>query len=660
MDGVSKKIEELRKSLNYHNHKYHVENSPEISDYEYDIMFRELENLERAYPEYYDSASPTQRVGGAASEKFDKVKHDVRMGSLTDIFSFEELENYYNKTGHIEYSVEPKIDGLSVSLIYKNGLLVRGATRGDGLTGEDVTHNIRTIKSVPLSIDYKGHLEVRGEVYMPRGAFKKLNEGRNEKERFANPRNAAAGSIRQLDPKITEQRKLDIFVFNIQACDKAFDTHYESIEFLKGLGFKTLPYLIIAESLDKIAGHIKYLGEIRSSLSFDIDGAVIKVNSLTKRIGLGEVGGRPKWAVAYKYPPEEKETKLLDIIIQVGRTGALTPNAVLEPVRLAGTTVSRATLHNLNYIREKDIRIGDTVIVHKAGDIIPEVASVNKEKRAPEAIEYEMPNICPSCGEPVFNDENEAVLRCTNAGCPAQQLRNLIHFASRDAMNIEGLGPRVLGLLNENNLVSYVSDLYKLKQEDLEPLERMGKKSAQNLINAIESSKSAGLARLLYGLGIRQTGEKAAQALAKHFKYINKFFFATKEELTGIPDIGDISADYIIDFFRHPKTREIIEVLQALGVTTTYEAEISEDLRFQDLTFVLTGKLPSMTREEASDIIEKFGGKVSSSVSSKTDYVLAGEDAGSKLAKAEAIGVKIIDESKFIEMAYNGEINDNR
>jgi len=650
MNNVLDRIEYLRKTLEYHSRKYYVEDSPEISDYEYDMLFRELENLEEQYPEFKSDNSPTQRVGGKALDKFEKVKHDVSLGSLTDVFSFDELRAFYNKNQKNEYSIEPKIDGLSVSLVYDNGYLVRGATRGDGLVGENVTQNIKTIRSIPLTINYKGHLEVRGEVFMPREAFYKINEERTEKERFANPRDAAAGSLRQLDSKITAQRMLDIFVFNVQKCDREFLRHSESLAFLKDLGFKVLPFTIVTDDINAIEDHIKKIGEMRDSLSFDIDGAVIKSDILSVRDELGEVGGRPKWAVAYKYPPEEQETKLIDIIIQVGRTGVLTPNAVLEPVRIAGSTVSRATLHNLNYIREKDIRIGDTVVIHKAGDIIPEVDRVVVSKRPYNARLYDMPKECPSCGEPVFHEETEADHRCTNSDCPAQLLRTIEHFASKGAMNIDGMGPQIISLFYENGMLNSISDIYTLEKEKIASLERMGEKSADNLIQSIENSKNAGLDKVLYAMGIRQVGEVAATSLAKKYRNIDVFFDLKKEELTQIDDIGEVSADYIVNFFAHEKTRELIEKLKLSGVKMTYEAEEQRGNIFDGSTFVLTGKLPTMTRDEAGALIESYGGKISSSVSKKTDYVLAGDDAGSKLTKAQTLGIKIIDEQELMNM----------
>ncbi len=650
MNQASERIEYLRNILEYHSRKYYVEDNPEISDYEYDMLFRELEELEEKYPELKSENSPTMRVGGKALDKFEKVKHNVPMGSLTDVFSFDELEAFYNKNEKMMYSVEPKIDGLSVSLVYENGQFVLGATRGDGLVGENVTLNLKTIKSIPLTIDYKGRLEVRGEVYMPREAFEKINEKRAEKERFANPRNAAAGSLRQLDSKITAQRMLDIFVFNVQFCDKEFKRHSDSLKFLREQGFKVLPYTLVTDDINEIENHINYIGEMRDNLSFDIDGAVIKADILHDRIELGEVGGRPKWAVAYKYPPEERETKLLDIVVQVGRTGVLTPNAVLEPVKIAGSTVSRATLHNLNYIREKDIRIGDSVIVIKSGEIIPRVESVVLQKRPVDTVPFEMPEVCPSCNEPIFHEESEADHRCTNAECPAQLLRTLEHFASKSAMNIDGMGPQIIELFYTNGMLKSIADIYRLEKDKIASLERMGEKSAENLIDSIENSKNAGLARLLYALGIRQVGEVAATALAKKYKTIDAFFNLNKEELTEIDDIGEVSADYIVDFFSRERTREIIDDLKTAGVLTLYEAEEQKGNILDGLTFVLTGKLPTMSRDEAGALIESYGGKVSSSVSKKTDYVLAGDDAGSKLTKAQSLGIKIIDEQQLNDM----------
>jgi DNA ligase (NAD+) len=654
LDEIKRKIDRLRADIRYHSGKYYTDNMPEIDDYTYDMLFRELQTLEADYPEYDDPDSPTHRVGDAPLDKFEKVSHNVPMGSLQDVFSYDELAEFVNRTSaYGGYSVECKIDGLSVSLLYDGGRLIRGATRGDGFQGENVTHNIRTINSLPLVIEYNGMLEVRGEVYMPRESFNELNVRRavNGETPFANPRNAAAGSLRQLDPKITAERNLDIFVFNIQACDRVFRTHDESLEFLENLNLRTLPLRRIAYTEPEIISHIELIGERRASLPFDIDGVVVKINALPARREIGETSNTPKWAVAYKFPPERKETKLITITINVGRTGVLTPNALLEPVRLAGTTVSRATLHNINFIRERDIRIGDTVLVQKAGDIIPEVIEVKKELRTGSEIVFEMPDNCPSCGESVTRDEQAAV-RCTNGMCPAQLERSLIHFASRDAMNIEGLGPAQIGQLVQKGLLKSAADLYDLTETQLEPLERMGKKSAANLIRTIEASKSNGLERLLYALGIRQIGKQAARSLARAFGSIDRFFDLSAEEIASVEDIGEISAVNVTDYFSHPQTADLINKLRAAGVVMTgrTEANSESDKRFSNIAFVITGTLPSMTREEATAIIDKHGGRVSSSVSKKTNYLLAGAEAGSKLAKARDLGITVIDEEEFLEM----------
>ncbi|MBQ4121730.1 MAG: NAD-dependent DNA ligase LigA [Clostridia bacterium] len=655
MTDVKKRIEELRSILHYHSRKYYLEDAPEISDVEYDKLFYELVKLEEENPEYYDSHSPTVRVGGKPSEKFEKIKHTVPLKSLTDVFSYEELHRFIAKNeeefGQIDYSVECKIDGLSAALHYENGNLIYGATRGDGTVGENVTANIKTIRSIPLSIDYQGMLEVRGEIYMPKEAFDTLNAEReaNEESLFANPRNAAAGSLRQLDSRITATRKLDIFVFNLQACDKSFATHSESFDFMKSQGFRTVPFQTVCHSFDEIVSVIEEIGQKRQSLPYDIDGVVIKADSIAKRNEMGEATSTPKWAVAYKFPPEQKETVLENITIQVGRTGVLTPIAELSPVRIAGSVVSRATLHNIDFITEKDIRIGDVVVVQKAGDIIPEIVESKKDRRDKILVSFAMPEICPSCGETVFRDE-EASVRCTNAACPAQLMRNLQHFASKDAMDIAGLGPAVLKLLKDNDIIKNVSDLYRVKPEQVAALERMGEKSAENLVNAIADSKERGLARLLYALGIRQIGITTAESLVKHYADIDDYFSLTAEDLCKIEDIGEITAQSIVEFFSRETTKQIIEDLKALGVKTTAEKEEILDQRFAGLTFVLTGTLPTMSRSEAEALIKKYGGKASSSVSKKTSFVLAGEDAGSKLTKAQSLGVTIIDEEEFLRM----------
>ena len=654
---AKKRIDELRALLSHHAYLYYVEDAPQISDYEYDKLFYELVALEEQYPEFESPTSPTKRVGGKALDKFEKVTHAVKMGSLSDVFSYEEVYDFVAKTNeklgkNAVFSIEPKIDGLSVSLVYENGEFTLGSTRGDGIVGENVSENLKTVRTIPMKTrDALPHLEVRGEVYMPREAFAALNEKREAEGEplFANPRNAAAGSLRQLDSKITASRRLDIFVFNVQAADGIeFSSHTESLEYLKRQGFHIIDGIRRASSADEIITAIKELGAARDSLPYDIDGVVIKADSLEERKILGENISTPKWAIAYKFPPEQKQTKLTDIIIQVGRTGVLTPNARLEPVRLAGTSVSRATLHNIDFIRERDIRIGDTVTVQKAGDIIPEVICVDTSKRDGSEIPYEMPTVCPSCGEPVIRDD-EAATRCTNASCPAQLERHIIHFASRDAMNIDGMGPAIVKLLISNGLIRDVADIYSLTASDVENLDRMGKKSAENLIAAIDRSKAAGLDRLIYALGIRQVGEKAAKSLAEAFPDIELLFGITEEQISAIYDFGDISARYIVNFFAHPQTRTLIDELKSSGVKTTYEKQKRGNI-FEGMTFVLTGTLPTMKRDEASRLIEENGGKVSSSVSAKTSIVLAGEEAGSKLTKAQSLGIRIIGEDEFLTM----------
>ena len=658
---IKNRVETLRKELNYHSQRYYVYDAPEISDYEYDMMYAELKRLEEENPSLYDANSPTQRVGGKALDKFEKVTHSVRMDSLSDVFSFEETEDFCNKmAGELSapaYSVEPKIDGLSVSLIYENGEFVKGATRGDGTVGEDVTLNLRTVQSIPLRLSEPLSLTVRGEVYMPRAVFEELNAKREERGEalMANPRNAAAGSLRQLDSRITAERKLDIFVFNLQEGDIYADghapsSHTESLDRLSELGFKTLAMRTVAHSYDEVAAHIRKIGDARQQLAYDIDGVVIKIDSLEDRRRVGEGTNTPKWAVAYKFPPEEKETKLLDISIAVGRTGVLTPTAELSPVRLAGTTVSRATLHNIDFIRERGIMLGDIVTVRKAGDIIPEVVKANAEKRDGSEREFFMPTVCPSCGEPVvFDKDDGAALRCTNSACPAQLSRSIEHFASKGAMNIDGLGPQIVELLLGNKLIGDVADLYSLRAEQIEALERMGEKSAKNLISAIENSKAAGLSRLIYALGIRNVGEVAAAALAERYGDLEALTKATVEEIAELDDFGNITAECVVDFFSHPQNIALCRRLAEAGVETSYKGAPKGDA-LAGLTFVLTGTLPTMSRDEASELIKNAGGKTSGSVSKKTDYVVAGEAAGSKLTKAQSLGVKIISEEELLAM----------
>lgn len=662
---LEEKIKKLRRQLLYHAKRYYVDDDPEISDFEYDRMYAELLKLEAEHPEFYDPASPTQRVGGAALDRFEKVTHEVQMNSLTDVFSFAELEDFLTGVAGTlpgaEYSVEPKIDGLSVALRYENGVLVQGATRGDGFVGEDVTANIKTIFSIPLTLPEPLSFTVRGEVYMPRAVFQKLNEKREAAglSLFANPRNAAAGSLRQLDPKIAAERKLDIFVFNFQAGSPYLDghapaLHSETLNRLEELGFHVIGNRTLETTAAGIEAQIDKIGALRDSLPFDIDGVVIKINRLADRAVLGEGTNTPKWAVAYKFPPEQKETKLLDVEIAVGRTGVLTPTAILSPVRLAGTTVSRATLHNEDFIRERDIHIGDTVVVQKAGDIIPEVVRAIPEKRNGEERDFRFPSVCPSCGEPVFRDEDEgAAWRCTNSACPAQLSRGIEHFASKDAMDIEGLGPQLVEALLSAGLIHDAADLYTLHAADIAALERMGEKSAANLIAAIEKSKGAGLERLIYALGIRSIGQVAAAALAARYRTLEACFAATKEELVAIEDFGEITADYVLNYFTHPQNVALCRRLAEAGVLTEATAAPVGDT-LAGLTFVLTGTLPTMTRDEATERIRAAGGKVTGSVSKKTSFVVAGEEAGSKLTKAKTLGVAVIDEEELLRLLTDG------
>jgi DNA ligase (NAD+) len=657
LENARKSAEELRKKLNYHAKKYYEEDNPEITDYEYDMMLRELEGIELAYPELVTEDSPTQRVGGAALNKFTPVTHEVPMESLHDSFSEEELFDFDRKVREVvpkvSYVVEPKFDGLSVSLEYRNGIFVRGSTRGDGSVGEDVTENLRTIKTIPKKLTRAvPFLEVRGEVYMSNESFLKLLERQelNEEKPFKNPRNAAAGSLRQKDSRITAQRELDIYVFNIQQIEGVvLNTHKESLDYLTELGFHTPPFYNCYDDMDDVVKEIQRIGKQRGGFSFPVDGAVIKVNAFHDRELIGSTSKFPKWAEAFKYPPEEKETALLDIEINVGRTGVLTPTGLFEPVLLAGTTVSRATLHNEDFIKEKDIRIGDTVVLRKAGEIIPEVVSVKAHK--PDSKPYQMPEHCPSCGSKVQREPGEAALRCDNTQCPAQLLRHLIHFVSRDAMDMEGLGPAVLEQLVAHQLVSSPVDLYSLNKEALVDLERMGEKSAENLLNAVEKSKGNDFYRFIYALGIRHIGLRAAKLLTQRFPTIDQILKATPEEIAAIDGFGQIMAESAAYYFSLPETRTLIDSFRTKGVNLeSFEKEESKDLRFSGKTFVLTGALPTYTRAEAGKMIEDRGGKVSSSVSKKTSFVLAGEEVGSKLTKAQKLGVPIISEEEFLAM----------
>ncbi len=649
------KAEGLRKELEYHSKRYYEMDAPEIEDYEYDMMLRELVQLEEKYPELITPDSPTHRVGGKADGQFEPVVHKVPMESLQDAFSIDEVLAFDKRVtsvvDNVRYIVEPKIDGLSVSLEYENGLFTRGSTRGDGRTGEDVTANLRTVKAIPLKIDTDlPLLEVRGEVYMPKEVFLSLTKEQelNGEKTFKNPRNAAAGSLRQKNPKITAKRKLDIFVFNIQQIEgKKLNSHKESLDFIKELEFNTVPLYTECKSIEEAISQINKIGEMRGTLPFDIDGAVIKVDAFSQRETLGSTSKFPKWALAFKYPPEEKETTLLDIEINVGRTGVLTPTAVFEPILLAGTTVSRATLHNQDFINDKGISIGDKIIVRKAGDIIPEVLSVSWHDNSKEI--YTLPDICPSCGGNVTREDGEAAVRCSNPDCPNQLLRNLIHFCSRDAMDIEGLGTAVLEVLVEKGIIRTAADIFSLPKEEIAKIDRMGEKSAENLIKAAEKAKSNDLSKLVFALGIRHIGQKAAKLLSDKFGSMDKIISATTDEIASIDGFGLIMAQSVTDFFSHPESIDLIGKLKSLGVNMVGEATVKEN-RFDGKVFVLTGTLTDFKRSEASKIIESLGGKTSSSVSKKTDYVLAGEDAGSKLQKANELGITIISEAEFAEM----------
>lgn len=653
--AIKQQMQELIEQINYHNQKYYVEDAPEIDDYEYDMLYRRLQQLENDYPQWIQPDSPTQRVGGAPLNTFEKVEHEVPMESLHDAFSEEELEDFDRRVrGVVEdpvYIVEPKFDGLSVSLEYRDGLFVRGSTRGDGLVGEDVTENLRTIRTVPLKLNRPiPFLEVRGEVYMSHESFFKLaaRQEMNDEKPFKNPRNAAAGSLRQKNPRITATRTLDIFVFNVQQVNgEELHFHDESLDFLKELGFAVPPFYKACRTMREVIEEVRRIGELRGTLGYSIDGAVIKVNDFAQRTLLGSTAKFPKWAEAFKYPPEEKETKLLEIEINVGRTGVLTPTGVFEPVTLAGTTVSRATLHNQDFIAEKDIRVGDTVVLRKAGEIIPEVVSVAAHNS--DAEPYRIPEVCPSCGGPVTREEGEAAMRCTNPECPAQLMRHMVHFSSRDAMDIDGLGPAVIEQLVERGLVSSPADLYHLTQAQLQELERMGEKSSQNLVEAIARSRENDLYRLVYALGIPHIGLKAAKLLSAHFGSMDAIFQAGAEEIAAIDGFGGIMAESVRQFFDLSSTAHLIGRLRDASVNMLSRTVVS-DTRFAGKTFVLTGTLSTMTRAQASAAIEKLGGKVSSSVSKKTSYVLAGEDAGSKLTKAQQLGVPVLSEAEFLEM----------
>ena len=659
---AKKRIKELRKQLDYYAKLYYDEDNPAISDFEYDMMMNELKNLEKEFPNLIDKDSLTQKVGGTVKEGFEKVVHEVPLQSLQDIFSFEELEEFRERVKKAEekyeikenkFVVETKIDGLSVSLEYKNGEFVRGATRGNGEVGEDVTENLKTIRNIPKKLKENINIIVRGEVFIGKKEFDEMNEEREVlgETLFANARNAAAGSLRQLDSKIAASRPLDIFIFNVQKIeDKNFNSHYEELLYLEKIGFNVNPVKIPCETIDESIKAIKKIGNDREKLSFGIDGAVIKVDNLELREKMGTTAKTPRWAIAYKYPPEKKETLLKDIVCQVGRTGAITPMAILEPVKVAGSTISKTTLHNEDFIKERDLKIGDTVVIQKAGDVIPEVVGVNKKKRNGTEKDFEMPKVCPVCGAPAVREDGEAALRCTGIECPAKSLRTIIHFASREAMNIDGLGYKIIEQLIEKGLISNIADIYTLTLEDVASLKKNGTKFAQNLIDSIENSKQNDLYRLIAALGIRHVGIKGAKILAKKYKTMDNLMKTSFESLALVEDIGEITADSIYTFLKNDQTIDLINRLKKSGVNMKALEDENADNRFEGKTFVLTGSLEKYTRQEASDIIEKFGGKVSGSVSKKTSYVLAGEEAGSKLTKAQNLEIAIISEEQFEEM----------
>ena len=659
-DQAKERVEELVPLLKYYTQKY-FDDEQVVSDYEYDMLMRELKGIEAKYPKLIREDSPTQRVGASIKKGFAKVTHEVPLQSLQDVFTYEEIKDFDERMKKIaeenntelEYVVETKIDGLSAALEYKNGIFVRGATRGNGTVGEDVTENLKTIKSIPKKLNEDIDITVRGEVFIGKAEFEKLNENRlmDEEEQFANARNAAAGSLRQLDSKITAKRPLDIYIFNVQKSDtKEFKTHSESLDYLENIGFNVNPIRILCKSLDEVIKAIEKIGSQREKISFGIDGAVIKVNNLKLREIIGTTYKTPKWAIAYKYPPEKKETKLKEIAFQVGRTGAITPIAILEPVVVAGSKISKTTLHNEDFVKERDIKVGDTVIIQKAGDVIPEVIGVNKEKRTGEEKEFEMPKTCPVCGAQAVREEGEAIWHCIGIECPAKLSRGIIHFVSKDAMDITGLGEAIVEELISRELIQNIADIYKLKFEDIASLKKNGKKFAQNLIDAIETSKTRELYRLIAALGIKHVGVKLAKSLAKWYKTMDNLMTASIESLATKPDVGLITAQSIYDFFKEEQTIDLINKLKTYNVNMEYNEEQSEDNRFEGKTFVLTGTLENFTRDEASEIIEKFGGKTSGTVSKKTSYVLAGEEAGSKLTKAREIGVTVITENEFQEM----------
>ena len=668
---AQKRMDELVEKTSYYAKKYYEEDKPEISDFEYDMMMLELKDLEKNFPELIKKESYTQHVGGNVKAGFSKVEHEIPLLSMQDIFSIEEIEEYVGKIQkqaveekieNKNFVVETKIDGLTASLEYKNGVLVRGSTRGNGLVGEDVTQNLKTIKNIPKTLTENVDITVRGEVFISSKEFEEMNSKREEEglETFANARNAAAGSLRQLDSNITKTRPLDIYVYNIQKIEgKEILSHYEALQYLQKLGFNVNPVKMLCKNLDEVKKAIKEIENKRNSLTFGIDGAVIKVDDLKYREILGTTAKNPRWQIAYKYPPEQKETKLINIVCNVGRTGVITPLAILDPVQVAGSTISKTTLHNEDFIKEKDLKIGDTVVIQKAGDVIPEIVKVVKEKRTGNEKEFKMPEKCPVCGAKTVRLEGEAAIRCTGTECPAKLYRNLVHFVSREAMNIDGLGENIIEQLLKENLISNIADIYNLSFEDISSLKKNGTKFATNLINAIENSKQNDLYRLLTALGINHIGAKASKVLAKKFKTIDNLSKASYEDLSEIADIGPIMAKSIVEFFEEPQTKDLIEKLKQAGVNTTSLNSEDTDNRFEGLTFVLTGSLEKYTREEATNIIEKFGGKVSGSVSKKTNYLLAGEAAGSKLTKAQSLGIKIISEEEFEKLSMGTDLFDN-
>ncbi|MBO4816255.1 MAG: NAD-dependent DNA ligase LigA [Clostridia bacterium] len=668
---AEKRINELVEKTSYYAKKYYEEDKPEISDFEYDMLMLELRDLENRFPELVKKESYTQHVGGNVKSGFSKVEHEVPLLSMQDIFTLEEIKEYINKIqkqaeeNNIEnrrFVVETKIDGLTASLEYKNGIFVRGSTRGNGLVGEDVTENLKTIKNIPQKLTEDIDITVRGEVFISSKDFEEMNLKREEEglETFANARNAAAGSLRQLDSNITKTRPLDIYVYNIQKIEgKEIISHYEALNYMQKLGFNVNPIKTLCSTSEEVIKAIEEIGNKRNSLSFGIDGAVIKVDDLNYREALGTTAKNPRWQIAYKYPPEQKETILEDIVCNVGRTGVITPLAILKPVQVAGSTISKTTLHNEDFIKEKELKIGDTVVIQKAGDVIPEIVKVLKEKRTGEEKEFKMPEKCPVCGAKTIRLEGEAAIRCTGTECPAKLYRNLVHFVSREAMNIDGLGENIIDQLLSKNLISNIADIYKLSFEDIASLKKNGTKFASNLINSIENSKNNDLYRLLTALGINHIGAKASKVLAKKYKNIDNLSKASFEELSEISDIGPIMAKSIVDFFEEDQTKDLIEKLKQAGVNTQSLEKEELDQKFEGLTFVLTGSLEKYTRQEATDIIEKFGGKVSGSVSKKTDYLLAGEDAGSKLTKAQSLGVKIISEDEFEKLSIGTDLFDN-